>query len=221
MNIKDCLTIGVKTAVSGIPYFGTFIAEIMDYGASNTEKKKTTQYFKCVDEKLSKCCADVEELKKDEFGFSMFVKSYRMWQVEAESSKLNCYANAVKNSYISNVSVTKKLLFANKLSEYSVELLELLHYFSIDHFVDESNENRLVFYGEEKMIDTILKELPKYNGNEDLLCYMVNSLIKDGFIKPFEFEIPLQKQKAYGKWTTKMGDEFLQFISDESEQKNN
>lgn len=204
----------VKAGVSQIPVVGSIVNEMIDFFTDNIKEKKEKMFFQGVERRLSECEADIKQMKTNEFGFCMFAKAYRMWQVEAENDKLEYYVNMVKNGYFSSISNTKKILFSSKLSEYSMEQLEMLLYFSKDHFIDESTPSKQICYSDEKMIDVIYRELPKYNDEKELLCYIVNTLIKDSFVKPFQFEMPLQKEKACGKWTTKLGDEFLQFIND-------
>jgi len=64
------------------------------------------------------------------------------------------------------------------------------------------------------MSDAICEGLPKYRENLDVLDAFVNILIRDNFVYLFTLKNPEQEQKAKGKWTTKLGEEFISFLKE-------
>lgn len=215
-KVKDIITRVAKVASSYIPAVGPVVSEIIDYGSNIFEQEKMKQFMNSVENSLQKHEEQLTKIKNDEFGYFYFLKATKRWMEESQSQKLRCYVRAVENGYNANISESKKLLFLQKLSEYPVEILELLNYLNENHFVDESTPNHKIYYGTIYMKDAICGGLPKYEDDLNLLNNFVNILIRDNFVYLFDLNHPEQVQKAKGKWTTKFGEEFIEFLKEKN-----
>lgn len=215
-KVKDIITRVAKVASNYIPGIGPVVAEIIDYGSNSFEQEKMQKFMNLVENSLQKYEEQINEIKNDEFGYFYFLKATKRWMEESEKEKLQFYVNAVENGYTANISESKKLLFLQKLTEYPVEVLELLDYLNKDHFMDESTSNCVIYYGTKYMRDAICEGLPKYRDNLDLLDTFVNILINDNLVYLFTLNNPEQTQKAMGKWTTRIGEEFINFLKEKN-----
>lgn len=215
-KVKDIITRVAKVAASYIPGVGPVVAEVIDYGSNAFEQNKLQKFMESVEVKLEQHSEQIEEIKSDEFGYFYFLKATKIWIEDSQSEKLEYFANAVENGYTADISEAKKLLFLTKLAEYPVELLELLDYLNEDHFVDASTSNYKIYYGTKYMKDALCEGLPKYRDQLDLLDNFVNILIRDNFTYLFTLNNPEKEEKAKGKWTTKIGEEFIAFIKEKN-----
>ena len=199
-----------KTAVSYIPGAGPVLSELIDYGVSQFENKKLEEFMKDVENRLSKIEEKVDFLKSDEFGYFYFIKATKRWMEESEKDKKELFAECVKNGYISNISEAKKLIFLNKLSEYPVQLLRVLNYFNENHFKEESKN--VIIHGTISVERAVCEHLTEFVGNEEMLRYFINLLQADQMIFMFGAYDQLTKDRAYKKWTTQLGEEFVKFV---------
>lgn len=118
----------------------------------------------------------------------------------------------MENGYILDISSTKKNLFLNELTKLSVEHLTLLDYLSKYHNKEKVKSNNMVkveevIGGTESMFSAIVRGLPQFKEEKDLLANLIRVLEQDGLIYSFTLDTTYDKDKTESKWTTKLGDE--------------
>ena len=216
-EIKDIAARVGKTALGYVPFVGPVLSEIFDYGVSHFEQKKIKELFDLVEAKLMQNSEAIEDIKSNEFGYSYFLKAARRWMEESEKEKLERYAECICNGYLSDISETKKLIFLNKLSEYTLEHILLLDYLSKNHYDHKKHSGggmiiKEYFPGYKTMFWTILEVFPQYKDEKSVLEQFVRQLEQDGFIHFFTLDSTENEIRAKQKWTTQLGDEFLNYI---------
>lgn len=220
-EFKDIITRVAKVASSYISGVGPVVAEIIDYGSNLFEQEKIKNFMNSVENLLQRHESELEKIKSDEFGYFYFLKATRRWIEETENKKILYFANCVENGYILDISSTKKNLFLNELTKLSVEHLTLLDYLSKYHNKEKVKSNNMVkvekvFGGTEAMFSAIVRGLPQYKKEKDLLANLIRVLEQDGLIYSFTLDTTYDKDKTESKWTTKLGDEFLDYIKDKN-----
>lgn len=218
---KDIITRVAKVASSYIPGVGPIVAEIIDYGSNSFEQEKMQNFMNSVENALQKHENELEKLKSDKFGYFYFLKATRRWIEETENEKISYFTNCVENGYILDINSTKKNLFLNELSKLSIEHLTLLDYLSKYHGKEKVMDNNMVrvtevFRGTESMFSAIVRNLPQYKEEKDLLANLIRALEQDGLIYFFTLDTQYNKDQTENKWTTKLGDEFLDYIKEKN-----
>lgn len=64
-----------------------------------------------------------------------------------------------------------------------------------------------VIGGTESMFSAIVRGLPQFKEEKDLLANLIRVLEQDGLIYSFTLDTTYDKDKTESKWTTKLGDE--------------
>lgn len=214
-KVSDICKRVAKTAASYIPGVGPIVSEVIDYGFSKFENKKLEAFMQKVEKSLDSLSCEIENLKNNEFGYFYFLKATKRFIEDSEQEKKDLFAECVKNGYVSDIAAAKKLLFLNKLSEYPVQLLKLLYHLNQNNFIDESTANRKICCGTITVENAICERLPEYKENKELLRYFINTLQTDQMIYIFGTHDPISYEKAFGKWTSNIGEEFIKFIRGE------
>lgn len=217
-KVKDICVRAVKTAVGYIPGVGPLLSEVIDYGSSQFENKKLEEFMIEVEGRLNTLEENVEKLKSNEFGYFYFLKATKRYLEDSQKEKKQLFAECVKNGYTSDIDESKKILFLSKLAEYPVELLKLLFHLNKNNFVDESTSNHIIYYGTIKVETAICEHFPEYSNDIETLRLFIHKLQNDQMILLFPDLEPVAKEKAYGKWTTKFGEEFINFIMENEDE---
>ena len=177
------------------------------------DKKKigldlTTRFAKVVTGKIPIIGPLLGELI--DFGYHYFKNVVKKWNDECEKEKIDYFINCVKSGYSSFIDNSMKMLFLSKLSEYSNAALELLNYLSITHYVKQNN----YIEGQISVEDAIINGLPKFGEKREFLRVLLKQLQNDGFIREIKFNECESESVAKGKRTTNFGDEFLEYIKE-------
>ena len=195
-DIKDATISTIKGAVSTVPLVGGLFAEYISLAQSKISDKRASQWQTMVEEQLQKLHSDFDSLTENEFFFS-------------------CIQTATVNA----MRADKKMLFLSLLDRYTLAGIKLLKYYSENHYHEDDFIRRggmVTSYsvgGTEYPTTYILKSCPDFKNDENYLKSLSEQLSGDGLISKIDFNIPESPKQARRKRTTRMGDEFLSFIS--------
>jgi hypothetical protein len=230
-NIKDigkkALVATAKGAVSLLPG-GSFLSEYFNLATEHIASKRQQEWQEMIEEKLSKLEDDMSEIASNELFFSCVqtatVGALKSYQKE----KCKLFANALYNSYIlTDMENEKKLIFMSLLDKYTLLAIKVLNCYSEDNYQKyddkvqkEANPNprnmvrTTVHHGQERPIDYLIDEIPEIKKERELAKTIVSQLHADGLIEPVDFDMPVYPDTNRRKRSTKLGDEFLEFIYD-------
>lgn len=219
-DVKDTALATVKGTVSSIPIVGGLFAEYIGLAQDKIADKRMAQWMGMVEEKLQKLHDKFDELAEDELFFSTIqiatVNAMRSYQAE----KRMLFANAIYNTARLDLNEDKKLLFLSLLDRYTLAGIKLLQYYSQNHYHDDDHDRHSGMVttrsigGTEYPTKSILKDNPEFENDSAYLKTLSEQLISDGLIFPINFDMPESPQQARRKRTTKFGDEFLSFITE-------
>lgn len=211
-DVKDATISTIKGAVSTVPLVGGLFAEYISLAQSKIADKRASQWQSMVEEQLQKLHSDFDSLTENEFFFSCIqtatVNAMRAYQDE----KRQLFANTILNSVLLDLDSDKKMLFLSLLDRYTLAGIKLLKYYSENHYHKDDFSNTLIS-GTEYPTTYILKSCPDFKNDENYLKSLSEQLSGDGIISKIDFNIPESPKQARRKRTTRMGDEFLLFIS--------
>lgn len=211
-DVKDATISTIKGAVSTVPLVGGLFAEYISLAQSKIADKRASQWQSMVEEQLQKLHSDFDSLTGNEFFFSCIqtatVNAMRAYQDE----KRQLFANTILNSVLLDLDSDKKMLFLSLLDRYTLAGIKLLKYYSENHYHKDDFSNTLIS-GTEYPTTYILKSCPDFKNDENYLKSLSEQLSGDGLISKIDFNIPESPKQARRKRTTRMGDEFLLFIS--------
>ena len=211
-DVKDATISTIKGAVSTVPLVGGLFAEYISLAQSKIADKRASQWQSMVEEQLQKLHSDFNSLTENEFFFSCIqtatINAMRAYQDE----KRQLFANTIFNSVLLDLDSDKKMLFLSLLDRYTLAGIKLLKYYSENHYHKDDFSNTLIS-GTEYPTTYILKSCPDFKNDENYLKSLSEQLSGDGLISKIDFNIPESPKQARRKRTTRMGDEFLLFIS--------
>ncbi len=220
-DVKDATISTIKGAISTVPFIGGLFAEYISLAQSKIADKRASQWQAMVEEQLQKLHTDFDSLTENEFFFSCIqvatINPMRAYQDE----KRQLFANTILNSIHLDLDSDKKMLFLSLLDRYTLAGIRLLKYYSENHYHEEDfthHSGMVTSYtigGTEYPTTYILKSCPDFKNDENYLKSLSEQLTGDGLISKIDFNIPESPKQARRKRTTRMGDEFLSFISSE------
>lgn len=156
---------------------------------------------------------------------SLFASATHAAMTDIEEDKVGLYANAVINVIKNeNIDDVKRHIFLNMLRNFTRLHIDMLYFFqNIEQKIKKQNQNKM--YGEVRVNNTnwfscASKYNPETFNNSNLydLCYA--ELVSQKLLKHNNIGISDHINEPYpSKQTTKLGDEFLAFIT-EQEAKN-
>ena len=130
------------------------------------------------------------------------------------------FANALYSSANNiDISTDKKLFYLSLLDNYTLSHIMLLKYFAQNNYNENNNgirQNDMVSIreigGTEYPIKGIVEKLPCFEDDIMFVKHITEQLCSDSLISTVDFNMPVSKERARAKRTTKYGDEFLEFI---------
>ena len=203
----------------------TFIGELAN--SSWQERREETE--KIILEKISQQDKQFEEKIRSKSNFaSILGTAYQSALTDVEGDKVPLYANALINAINDETLENAKIhIFLNLLRDFSILHIKVLQYFSTCHM-----ENYRVQYymnslhmrsQEEMMVDMIRQSNSEIVEDVSLFSVIMNDLNAKRLLKVPSLselhKVGLSINKTINKMTTQLGDEFLKFIKDNSENK--
>lgn len=173
-----------------------------------------------VEEVLEKIPRSIDELAQDEAFYSC-VQVATMGAMRAyQKEKQELFANALYSSANNvDISTDKKLFYLSLLDNYTLSHIMLLKYFAQNNYNENNNgirQNGMVSIreigGTEYPIKGIVEKLPCFEDDIMFVKHITEQLCSDSLISIVDFNMPVSKERARAKRTTKYGDEFLEFI---------
>lgn len=218
-DIKEAAMATVKGAVSNIPIVGGLFAEYIGLAQGKIADKRIIQWMDMVEEKLQKLHDNFEGLANDELFYSCIqiatTNAMRAYQTE----KRQLFANAIYNTAQLDSDSDKKLLFLSLLDRNTLAGVKLLQYYSENHYHKDDyvhSSGMITTHtvgGTEYPTKSILQNNPEFKNDSDYVKTITAQLFGDGLISFVDFNTPESPERARRKRTTKLGDEFVAFIT--------
>ena len=221
-KILKSLTVAGLSQVPIVSAFATFVEEYANL--SWQERIEETQ--KTILEKVAEQDKQFEERIRSKSNFaSILGTAYQSALTDVEKDKVPLYANAFINAISKETMGDAKIhIFLNSLRDFSILHIKVLRYFSSRHMETYSiqqhmNSFRMPSY-DDMLVDMIRQANPEIVQDEYLFSTVMNDLHAKKLIKvPSLSELHtmgLTADKTINKMTTQLGDAFLEFIKDNS-----
>lgn len=219
-KITNLLIATAKGAVSALPG-GGLLAEYIGLAQSSIADKRMEAWKKQIEQTLEKIPKSMNELAENEEFYSC-VQVATIGAMQAfQEEKRELFANALYHSAVDvDLISDKKLYYISLLSEYTLSHIELLKYFSENHYNEEDNiEKRGMvtvtkFGGTEYPMTGILEAFPQFKEDSTFVKHITERLITDSLVRLIDFSTPVSRERARGKKITRHGEEFLKFITE-------
>jgi len=199
----------VKTVTSEIPFVGTLLSCIIDEVKSNSMQKRQEEWMETIEEKLRQCAIDLETIGTNENFTTAIIKATEIAAKTAEKEKKVYLANAVANAIDFSADESILMIYMELLEKYTVWHLQVL-----SHFV---NPARGIERGDEYMggaDSPLYRRYPHMRERADLVDKIVVDLQNEGMLSSGNYmHCTMTNSGMYAKRTTKLGDDFIQFIS--------
>lgn len=216
----------VGTAVlSQVPVVSGIVALFEKYASLSWEERvEKTQ--KIILEKVFQQDQEFEERMRSKTNFASILGTvYHSAVTDVEEGKVPLYANALINA-INDESLenAKVHIFLNFLRDFSILHIEVLRYFSSRHAETYSIQQHMNSFHirsqEDVMLDIIRQGNPSIAQDKYLLNTVMNDLHTKGLLR-FSSLSDLHRLglSINQTITTQLGNEFLEFIKDNSENK--
>ena len=220
-DIKDAVIATVKGAVSNIPIAGSILSEYIGLAQKKIGDKRIREWMELVENRLRILNCDINRLSDNELFFSALHITTEKVIKELQKEKREYFANALYNTVQkTDISEEKKLIFISLLEKYTLSSIKLLRLYSEDN--NHPDDNILhggmmtthINPGQEKARKYILEYIPEFEGEIDLVQNLAAQLFNDGLIEEVKFDWPEYPEQSRRKRSTKLGDEFIVFISE-------
>lgn len=221
-DVVDVTLATAKGIVGATPVVGSLLSEYISLAQDKVADKRMAEWKSMVEDQLSKLSADLNEIAESEFFYSCVQIATTNAMKSHQTEKRQLFANALFHSATLDLDQDKKLLFLSLLNQYTLTGILLLKYYSEDHYHEEDYVHRggmVTTYsigGTEHPIKSILEGNPQLEGDSEYATILSNQMANDSLISPIDFRMPVSAKEARNKRTTKLGDEFLNFIICES-----
>lgn len=220
-NVKDFTLATVKGAVGTIPFIGALFSEYISLAQDKIADKRMQQWMGMVEEQLLKLQDQLDTLADDELFYSVVQVATTNAMRAYQEEKLAFFAHAIYNTALLEIESDKKLLFLSLLDHHTLTGIKLLRYYSQDNYNEEDFVHHggmmvsRMIGGTEYPMDSILKNNPHFKKDSEYIKTLSGQLANDGLIFAIDFGMPESPERARRKRTTKLGDEFLSFITTE------
>ena len=219
-KLTDALIATGKGAVSLFPG-GGFLAEYISLAQGYVADKRMNEWKSKVEEVLEKIPRSIDDLAQDEAFYSC-IQVATMGAMRAyQKEKQELFANALYSS-ANNIDIPtdKKLFYLSLLDSYTLSHILLLRYFSKSNYSADDNiikrgmVTTQIIGGTESPMKGIVESIPCFANDTIFVKHIAGQLSSDSLISIVDFDMPVSKERARAKRTTKYGDEFLMFIQE-------
>lgn len=222
---EDLMLVAGKSLLGAFPGIGPFLSGFIELAQANIGNKRLRSWMAMMEDQFQKLNTQqqLNDLASNEFFYSCVQRASVGAMHSFQNEKREYFANALYNSIVLPLGEDKIMLFFNLLDRQTIGGLHLLKYYSESHYNQEKNTHRsnmvsiTKFPGTERPITSIVANNPKFDGDVEYIKTLTSQLMGDGLIHLIELgslEHPQSPDMARKKCTTKLGDDFLQFISD-------
>lgn len=211
MKKEDAKTIAeivVKTGTSVIPFAGTLLSCVIDEIKSKSMQKRQEEWMRIVEEKLEECVIDLDTIGDNENFTTTIIKATEIASKTAEREKKEYLANAVVSSLAFTAEESILMIYMELLEKYTVWHLQILqHFYNPELGIGRGNE----YMGAAD--SPLYRRYPHMKERTDLVDKIVTDLQNEGMLSNGSYmHSSMTSNGIYAKRTTKLGDEFLQFV---------
>ena len=209
-NVLTIAEIAIKTSTSVIPLAGTLISCLIDEIKSKTMQKRQEEWMEILENKLQQCVLDIKNIGDNENFTTAIIKATEIAAKTAEREKKTFLANAVANSIEFDAEESILMIYMELLERYTVWHLQILSHFANPELgIGKANE----CMGSADA--PLYRRYPHMKDRTDLVEKIVVDLQNEGMLTKGSYMYSsMTSNGIYAKRTTKLGDEFLRFISD-------
>jgi len=208
-NVMTIAEIAVKTGTSIIPFGGTLLSCIIDEVKSKSMQKRHDEWMRIIEEKLQQCVIDIGTIGENENFTTAIIKATEISAKTAEHEKREYLANAVLNAIEFNAEESILMIYMGLLDKYTVWHLQVLsHFANPENGIGRGNEGLGGADG------PLYRRFPHMSARIDLVDKIVTDLQNEGMLLNGNYmHTTMTNSGIYTKRTTKLGDDFLKFIS--------
>lgn len=216
-DIIDATIATAKGIVGATPMVGSILSEYISLAQDKVADKRMNDWKGMVEIQLSKLRTDLNQIAESEFFYSCVQIATANAMRAHQTEKRQLFANALYHSVTLDLDEDKKLLFLSLLNQYTLTGIILLKYYSEDHYREGDyvhHSGMLTTYsigGTEYPIKSIMEGNLQLQDDEYVMI-LSNQMVNDSLISSIDFRMPISPKDARSKRTTKLGDEFLEFI---------
>lgn len=207
-----------KVGLQSIPCLGGIISEIFNMVIVPPLERRRDKWLINIFESLSKLQDTVEgfkleNLKDNELFITILMQATQIALKNHQDEKLMALHNAVINAAIySNIDETEQLIFLNYINELSVWHIKILDFFNepikyIDNNNLHINDNNII------VNDLIDNAFPNLRLKKELVIKIIKDLYNNTLINISDINYTYKKVNYPMSLTTKLGKEFLKYIS--------
>lgn len=212
LSKKEAMTIAeiaVKTGTSVIPFVGTLLSCIIDEIKSKTMQKRQDEWMEIIENRLEQSVIDWNTIGNNENFTTAIIKATEIAAKTAEREKKEYLANAVANSIEFSADESILMIYMELLERYTVWHLQILaHFVNPEQGMGRGNEN---MGGADS---PLYRRYPHMKERTDLVDKIIIDLQNEGTLTNGNYMYSsMSISGIYAKRTTKLGDEFLLFIS--------
>ena len=207
--IMDSVEVVGKTALSVIPVGGALVTAVYDVIKGNALAKRHEKWKQALEERLSKVEETLEKIGDNELFATALVKTTELAMKTAKEEKMQYLANAVVNSLKSTLDEDRLLVFLTLLDKYTVSHIKIINFFYMPTRFDGVSRHTYSMGSPTNVLFSVYPEL-----NNELFDKIYNDLYTDGMVNTPSLNITMSGSGMVAKRTTKLGDDFLQFIQE-------
>lgn len=206
---KDVVEISAKTALSCIPVGGALVANVWDAVKSNSARKRLEEWQDMLEERLSRIEATLEDIGNNENFTSAIYQATEQAIRTGSKTKREYLANAVANSVLCDFEESVMMMFLDMIGKYTDWHLKVLVFFQ--NPTKFSGRDPSIFMGSPGQV--LVDYYPELKAQEELVSKIVKELHADGVFSLDSLNTVMTGNGALAKRTTKLGDEFIAFIT--------
>lgn len=206
---KDAVEISAKTALSCIPVGGALVTNVWDAVKSNSARKRLEEWQDMLEDRLSRIEATLEDIGNNENFTSAIYQATEQAIRTGSRTKREYLANAVANSVSCDFEESVMMMFLDMIGKYTDWHLKVLVFFQ--NPTKFSDKNPSMFMGSPGQV--LFDCYTELKAQEELVSKIVKELHADGVFSLDSLNTVMTGNGALAKRTTKLGDEFIAFIT--------
>lgn len=206
-EILDVVEVVTKTAVSVIPVGGALVTAIYDAVKGNALAKRQEKWRNALEERLSKTEETLENLGNNELFTTALIRATELAIKTAREEKMKYLANAVVNSINPTLDEERLIIFLELLDKYTISHIKIINFFHMPTQFEGVSGNSYMMGSPTTVLFNVYPEL-----NNELFDKIYKDLYTDGMVSTQNLHVTMTGSGIVAKRTTKLGDQFLQFI---------
>ena len=207
---KEAVEISAKTVLSCIPIGGALITNVSESVKSHCAQKRLSEWQNLLEERLSKIEVTLEDIGNNENFTSAIYQATEQAIRTGSKTKREYLANAVANSVSCDFEESVMIMFLDMIGKYTDWHLKILVFFQNpqEHSGKRPSD---IFMGSPAHV--LYDFYPELKTQEELVNKIVKELHADGVFSLDSLNTGMTGSGALAKRTTKLGDEFINFIT--------